>query len=145
MHDRHHLRERRLKLGASQSLIGHLAEFRASSAQNIVSNVELGRCKNERRIKKVRSAIIYLEQSKRREREWQRLDNIEAAEVEALIPQPPSIVRSGIIVERLVSLLFEGRSEEFDALAERLDPAFAAVAGEVYLDECVPYQPAADA
>lgn len=126
----HHLRARRLKLGASQELIGCLADWPVCSAQSMVSNVERGRCKSHRDIHRVRSAIVYLESQPRRQRAWERQDALAADIVETAI----LLNRSEVIVERMIDLLTEWRGEEFDELSERVPLELAVKAGSVYLD-----------
>lgn len=136
----HRLRERRLKLGVSQELVGCVAGFPVCSAQSIVSAVERGN-PYPSRARAVRDAIVYLEAKPRREREYERRWAAWAEEIEQLILQPPSIVRAGMIVDYMVDLLFADRTAEYDSLGAILPRAYLDVAGDAYLDQCFPVIP----
>lgn len=126
----HHLRQRRLNLGASQELIGCLAGWCPSGAQASVSAVERGVTKTPATIRRVREAILWLELEPRRRRAWERQDAADAAATEAAI----LLNREHVILNRLVDLLMEGRGDEFDTIAARVAPELAAKAGDIYLD-----------
>jgi transcriptional regulator with XRE-family HTH domain len=128
------LRERRLKLGVSQELIGCLAGWSPRGAQGTISAAERGVTKNPAVIRKVREAIIYLELEPRRRR---REDQIEARAADA-IEAAILLHRADAIVDRLVDLLFDGRTEDFDALADRVDQSIVDRAGELYLEGITP-------
>jgi transcriptional regulator with XRE-family HTH domain len=130
----HHLRERRLKLGATQELIGCLAGWSPRRAQSYVSAIENGRTTARDKIRRVRSAIVYLELEPRRRREWERREATEAEVVEAAV----LLNREEVITERLVDLLYDGRSEDFDRLAERVSPEIVERAGDLYIDGITP-------
>lgn len=135
----YHLRERRLKLGASQELVGCVAGWTPSGAQPTVSAVERGITTNPATIRKIREAIVYLELEPRRRREWEREEAKQAEIIEAAI----MLQRRDVLFNRLVDLLFDGRGEDFDALGERLDLKLVEEARDAYLDECFPAQTAA--
>ncbi len=126
----HRLRERRLKLGASQFLIGCLAGWAPSGAQPSVSAVERGVTKSPETIKRVRAAIVYLESEPRRRRAVARAEAEQAAILETAI----LLNRESVIVDGLVDLLLDGRSEEYDAVAARVDERLVARAADAYLD-----------
>lgn len=131
----HHLRERRLKLGASQFLIGCLAGWPPYSAQSMVSHVERGSASaSAPSVRKVRSALVWLEAQPRRKREWARQDAITAAHVDAVLFDQTNEWNAILITERLTDLLLEGRTDEYDTLAERVLPELVDVAADQYLE-----------
>lgn len=136
----HHLRERRLKLGLSQYDVGCVAGFIPRSAQSAVSAVERThgnvRWAGPVAIRKVRSALIWLECRPRREREEARQEVADVAATEAAIAATP--MDEARLFERLLDLLCNGRGDDFDALAARIPDAIAERAGNEYLDLCQP-------
>lgn len=130
----HHLRERRLKLGATQELIGCLAGWCPTGAQSSVSAIEHGKTTALDKIRRVRAAIVYLELEPRRLREWKRREAAKADAVEAAV----LLNREAVIMERLVNLLYDGRSDDFDSLAARVDQSVVDRAGELYLEGITP-------
>lgn len=138
----HRLRERRLQLGVSQYELGCLAGFPPASAQRRVSSIE----RNDRTghgpasVRAVRSALVYLETEPRRRRAEARQEQADVEETErAIVAQPMDEAR---IVTRMVDLLFNGRGEDFDALAARVSEQFSEQAGNDYLDASTPSFPA---
>jgi hypothetical protein len=115
-------------------LIGCLAGWCPNGAQSSVSAAERGITKTPSVIRRVRAAIVYLETEPRRRREWERREAAEADAVEAAV----LLNREDVITDRLVNLLYEGRAEDFDALAERVSGAVVVRAGELYLDGITP-------
>ena len=130
---RHRLRERRLKLGATQFLIGCLADWPVSSAQSMVSAVERGGG-GPRDTERVRRAILWLELEPRRRRQAELIEAAAIAATEAAI----LLNRRDVIKERLVVLLTFGEADEFDALAARVDESIVDDAGDEYLDRSFP-------
>lgn len=130
----HRLRARRLKLGVPQFLVGCLAGFRPSVAQTTVSAVERGVTKSPDLVHRVRSAIVYLEAEPRRRRAQERAEAEQAAILETAI----LLNRESVIVDGLVDLLLDGRCEEFDAVATRVDAGFVDRAFDEYSDLCKP-------
>lgn len=130
----HRLRERRLKLGVGQYLVGCLAGFTPRGAQGAVSQIERGKWTTPAAIRRVRAALIYLESEPRRQREWKRQDEAEARRAEE------GLLSGDMrpVVARLVELLHEGRPEEYDALAARTPAAAVEEAGNRYLEESTP-------
>jgi transcriptional regulator with XRE-family HTH domain len=125
----HRLRERRIKLGVSQDLVGQLAGFPAYSAQGMVSFIERAARPSPGRVQQIRAALVYLEAEPRRQRAWER------EERRAVIATEAAIVAGDrdALVDRLVDLLCEGRGDDFDALGARLDSDIVEDAGEKYL------------
>ncbi len=130
----HRLRERRLKLGATQFLIGCLAGWPPRSAQTTVSAVERGIAKSADSIRRVRAALLYLETEPRRRRALAR----EEAEHAAILDTAILLNREPVIVDSLVDLLWDGRTDEFDAAAARVDARLVDRAVDEYLDSCKP-------
>lgn len=129
----HRLRERRLRLGASQYLVGCLAGFVPHNAQAATSAAERtdagpNRWCGAERIRAVRAALVYLELQPRRLRAEARQEALDVAQTEAAIAATP--MDEARIVTRLVDLLFDGRGEDFDALAARVPEQLAELAGE---------------
>lgn len=121
-----------------------MAGFLPRSAQTYVSAAErmaLGQGRKDA-WQEIRKALIYLESAKRREREWKRKDDAVADKIDWIIecgPEHPGYER--LIIDRLVDLLWDGRGEEFDALAAKVAPEIGQTAGEIYLDQSKPQFP----
>lgn len=126
----HRLRARRLKLGVTQYLVGCLAGCSASH----VSCMERGFRVPPESIQRVRSALVYLEAEPRRRRAVARAEAEQAAILDAAI----LLNRESAIVDSLVDLLWDGRTDEFDAAAARVDARLVDRAADEYLDSCNP-------
>ncbi len=133
----HRLRERRLKLGATQYLVGLLADYPTGVAQHNVSAVERG-VAPAKHVERVRRAIIWLETEARRKREADRADAAAVTQVESAMQDLSLHANENIVLERLVDLLWDGRTEDFDALAARLPKDLVERAVNMYLDGIKP-------
>lgn len=129
-----------MKLGASQFLIGCLAGWKTCSAQSMVSHAESGQASGAI-VRRARAALVWLEAQPRREREAKRQDERQAALTEAALADVADPTNAAIVAARLVDLLLEGRSDDFDVLAARCPGELVDEAGEAYLDQCKPRIP----
>lgn len=124
---RYRLRERREKLGMTQTAVAKAADIPSS----YVSNAELGKA-GDRIVQRIRNVLA----TKEWQRRWHRRDDARIAQNRAIISTiPESDILKQALLDRARQLLDAGNSEACDALLEFVPEDDAMKLLDEYLDE----------